>query len=107
MSLKRNFGLIHNYGSRFAFCLCFVFLTISTNGQEEIVCIEAKLSCVISVSVLTGGGRLNLDVLHCNVALNHNHKKSMLLAFLSLMHATICMHITDTEMHMAERFLNS
>lgn len=31
----------------------------------------------------------------------------MLLAFLSLMHAAICMHITDTEMHMAERFLNS
>lgn len=31
----------------------------------------------------------------------------MLIAFISLMHATICMYIADTEMHMAERFLNS
>lgn len=60
--------------------------------------------------VLTGGGRLELGVVHSNVALNNDKKKknlSMLLAFLSLMHAAICMHITDTEMHMAERFLNS
>lgn len=59
--------------------------------------------------VLPVGGRLELGVVHSNVALNNDKKKnlSMLLAFLSLMHAAICMHITDTEMHMAERFLNS
>lgn len=64
-----------------------------------------KLSCPVS-SVLTQEV-LELGLVHSNMALNHNNKKSVLLAFLSLMQATICMHITDTEMHMAERFLNS
>lgn len=57
--------------------------------------------------VLMGGGRLELGIVQGNVALKKKKKLSLLLAFLSLMHASICMYITDIEMHMVERFLNS
>lgn len=53
-----------------------------------------------------GGGRLELGIVQCNVALKKK-KLSLLLAFLSLMHAAICMYIADIEMHMVEGFLNS
>lgn len=72
MSLNTNFGFIHNPEYRLAFCLCFVFLKISTIDQEEIVCIE-ELSCPVSSVCLCG--RLQLGVAHCNVALDNNNKK--------------------------------
>lgn len=73
--------------------------------------IYSRVKCPASSAVcfvLMGGGRLELGIVQGNVALKKEKKKlSLLLALLSLMHAAICMYITDIEMHMVGRTLNS
>lgn len=53
--------------------------------------------CSSVCSVLMGGGRRELGIVQGNVALKK--KLSLLLAFLSLMHASICMYITDRNVY--------
>lgn len=53
---------------------------------------------------MMGGGRLELG---SEERKKKKKKVSLLLAFLSPMHAAICMYITDIEMHMVEGILNS
>lgn len=60
-------------------------------------------SCVLCWRVEVGWSLASFRVM----CLWKKRKTIALLAFLSLMHAAICMYIADIEMHMVERFLNS
>lgn len=63
-------------------------------------------SCVLCWWVEVGWSLASFRVM-CLWKKKEKEKTIALLAFLSLMHAAICMYIADTEMHMVERFLNS
>lgn len=62
--------------------------------------------CRFVCFVLMSGGKLEFSIIQGNVT-ERKTKPSLLLAFLSLMHAAICMYIAHIEMHSLERFLKS
>lgn len=79
------------------------FYSTSKRLMEKCWIKELNVWCHLQLYLLFVLGRQDFSIIQGNVTEN----LALLIAFLSLMHASICMYIADIEMHMVGRFLNS